>query len=457
MAKRMMRLGLSVANQGYHYAAWRLPESPADNGFCLEHYLNCAQIAERGRMDFLFFADQAAVRNTDDPRIRRDMEQGHIKMEPTLLCAALAAVTERVGFVMTASTSYLQPYALARRLASIDHISHGRAAWNLVTSTSADEARNFNQAAPDSSEQRHERAAEFLAVMRGLWDSWDDDAFMRDKESGLYFDRSKFHFLDHEGPYFKVRGPLDTARPPQGSLPIVTAGTSPNSQDFAAAHADLLYSAQPTLPLAQEYYASVKRRLAAKGREPDALRVMTGIMPIVGRTEEEARAKFQRAQDLLDPRVAHGMLLINHFPDLSHLPLDAPVPDVALTGHHNTPGRDVSFTLTMMERAKRERMTVRDLFAAVSAGFWHLGVIGTPMMVADAMETWFSEGAADGFIIQPPWLPGAATDFVDLVIPELRRRGLFRSEYEGRTLRENLGLAPVPSRYAVAAKTETAA
>ena len=447
MAQRMMRLGLSVANQGYHYAAWRLPESPPDNGLCLEHYLNCARIAERGKMDFLFFADQAAVRNTDDPRIRRDMEQGHIKLEPTLLCAALAAVTEHVGFVMTASTSYSHPYALARRLASIDHISNGRAAWNLVTSTSVDEARNFNQQGPDSSASRHERAAEFLTVMRGLWDSWDDDAFMRDKASGQYFDRDKFHFLEHQGAHFKVRGPLDTARPPQGSLPIVTAGTSANSQDFAAEHADLLYSAQPTLPLAQEYYASVKQRIAAHGRAPDALRVMTGIMPVIGRTEEEARAKFQRAQDLLDPRVGHGMLLINHFPDLSRLPLDAPVPDLTMTDHHNTPGRDASFTLTMMERARREKMTIRDLLAAVSAGFWHLGVIGSPDMVADTMEQWFSEGAADGFIIQPPWLPGSADDVVELVIPELQRRGLFRTEYEGRTLRENLGLPWIPSRY----------
>ncbi|MBE9604541.1 LLM class flavin-dependent oxidoreductase [Acetobacteraceae bacterium H6797] len=451
--RRKMRLGLSIANQGYHYAAWRLPESPADNGLSLAHHLECAQIAEAGKMDFLFFADQAAVRNTDDPRIRRDMEQGHLKLEPTILCSALAAVTEHVGFVMTASTSYLEPYSLARRLASIDHISNGRAAWNLVTSTSVDEAKNFGRQGPESSQKRHERAAEFLDVMRGLWDSWDDDAFMRDKASGQYFDRSKFHFLDHAGENFKVRGPLDTARPPQGWLPLVTAGTSPNSQDFAAEHADLLYSAQPTLPLAQEYYASVKKRLAAAGRAPDALRVMTGMMPIVGRTEEEAKAKFQRAQDLLDPKVAHGMLIINHFPDLSHLPLDAPVPDLSMTDHHNTPGRDASFTLTMMERARREKMTIRDLFAAVSAGFWHLGVIGTPQKVADTMEQWFTEGAADGFIIQPPWLPGSARDFVELVIPELQRRGLFRTEYEGRTLRENLGLPWVPSRYA----TSTAA
>ncbi|WP_160000471.1 LLM class flavin-dependent oxidoreductase [Roseomonas sp. 18066] len=445
---RKMRLGLSVANQGYHYAAWRLPGSPADNGLSLEHHLDCARIAEAGKLDFLFFADQAAVRNTDDPRIRRDMEQGHLKLEPTLLCAALAAATEHVGFVMTASTSYLEPYSLARRLASIDHISNGRAAWNLVTSTSVDEAQNFGRQGPESSQQRHERAAEFLAVMRGLWDSWDDDAFLRDKASGQYFDRSKFHFLEHDGANFKVRGPLDTARPPQGCLPVVTAGTSANSQDFAAEHADLLYSAQPTLPLAQEYYAAVKQRLAARGRDPDSLRVMTGIMPVVGRTEEEAQQKFRQAQDLLDPRVAHGMLLINHFPDLSHLPLDAPVPSVAMTGHHDTPGRDASFTLTMMERAQRERMTVRELFAAVSAGFWHLGVIGTPRSIADTMEQWFTQGAADGFIIQPPWLPDGGRDFVELVVPELQRRGLFRTEYEGLTLRENLGLPWVPSRHA---------
>jgi alkanesulfonate monooxygenase len=448
VAPRRMRLGLSVANLGYHYAAWRHPQVPEKGDHDINHFIRCATIAERGCLDFLFFADLAAVRNLDDPRIRRDMEQSHLKMEPSLLCAALAAVTEHVGLVPTVSTSFHQPYNFARRMASIDHISEGRLGWNMVTSTSLDEARNFSQERPLDSETRHARAREFVEVVTGLWDSWDDDAFVRNKESGIYFDRDKFHVLDHQGSHFKVRGPLDTARPPQGSLPIITAGTSANSQEMAAELADMVYSAQPTLAMAQAYYASVKGRLPRYGRPPESLKIMVGIMPVVGRTQEEAQAIFDDLQGRLDPQVSHGMLLINHFPDLSGLPLDAPVPPVDMAEIHGTPGRDAEFTTSLMERARREGMTVRQLFAAVSAGFWHLGVIGTPQTIADTMEQWFASGAADGFIIQPPYLPGSADDFVDLVIPELQRRGLFRTEYEGRTLRENLGLSPVPSRYA---------
>ena len=448
MPTRQMRLGLSIANMGYHYAAWRLPEMQADADHDIGHFIRCAQIAERGKMDFLFFADIAAVRNTDEPRIRRDMEQSHVKLEPSLLCAALAAVTAHVGLVPTLSTSYHQPYNLARRLASIDHISQGRMGWNLVTSTNPDEAANFNQDRPLDSAARHARAREFLDVVRGLCDSWDDDAFMRDKATGQYFDRSKFHVLDYQGDYFRVRGPLDTARPPQGQVPIITAGSSANSQDLAAEVADMVYSAHPTLPMAQEYYAAVKQRLPGYGRSADSLLVMTGIMPIIGATMAEAQAKFDRLQDLLDPRVGHGMLLINHFPDLSAYGLDDKVPPVSMNAVHTTPSRDPGTTMLFMERARAEGMTIRQLFAAISAGFWHLGVIGTPVDVADTMQTWFENGAADGFIIQPPYLPQSADDFVTMVVPELQRRGLFRTAYEGATLRENLGLPAIPSRYA---------
>jgi N-acetyl-S-(2-succino)cysteine monooxygenase len=448
MTKRQMRLGLSVANLGYHYAAWRLPESQFDADHDIGHHLRSAEIAERGLMDFLFFADLAVVRDTDRPSMRRDMEQSHLKLEPSLICAALAAATSRIGLMPTMSTSFHQPYNLARRLASIDHISNGRAGWNMVTSTDPEEARNFSQDRPLDSVARHARAREFLGVVRGLWDSWDDDAFLRDKASGQYFHRDKFHFLDHQGEYFRVRGPLDTARPPQGHLPIITAGASHNAQDLAAEVADMVYSAFAHLDMAQEYYASVKSRLAKYGRSQDSLRVMTGIMPVIGRTREEAQAKFDQLQDLLDPRVANGMLMINQFPDLSAHGLDDKVPQAEVRDVYLTAARNPKLTTRLMQRARREGMTIRQLHAAVSAGFWHLGVIGTPTDVADTMQSWFEQGAADGFIVQPPYLPGSATDFVDLVIPELQRRGLFRLAYEGHTLRENLGLPPVPSRYA---------
>ncbi|MBS0561903.1 MAG: LLM class flavin-dependent oxidoreductase [Proteobacteria bacterium] len=448
MTKRRMRLGLSVANFGYHYAAWRLPESRNEADHDIGHHLRNAEIAERGLMDFLFFADLAVVRDVEHPTIRRDMEQSHLKLEPSLVCSALAACTSRIGLVPTMSTTFNQPYNLARRLASIDHISNGRMGWNLVTSTDKEEAANFGLSAPLTSEQRHARAREFAEVVRGLWDSWDDDAFMRDKVSGRYFDRAKVHFLNHEGTHFNVRGPLDTARPPQGQLPIITAGASANAQELAAEVADMVYSAFAHFDMAQNYYASVKGRLAKYGRCPDSLRIMAGIMPIVGHTREEAQAKFDRLQDLLDPRVANGMLLINQFPDMSAYGPDDKVPDMQVMDIHLTAARDPGVTARLMERARREGMTMRQLYAAVSAGFWHLGVIGTPTEVADTMQTWFEQGAADGFVVQPPYLPGSAEDFVDMVIPELQRRGLFRTEYEGRTLRQNLGLPVVPSRYA---------
>jgi FMN-dependent oxidoreductase (nitrilotriacetate monooxygenase family) len=445
---RRMRLGLSVGNLGYHYAAWRLPEVQADADHNVAHYIRCAHVAERGLMDFLFFADQAVVRDVQDKLIRRDMEQSHLKHEPTLLCAALAAATERVGFMPTASTSFHQPYNLARRLASIDHISNGRMGWNLVTSTHPEEAANFNQTAPLDSDARHARAREFLQVVRGLCDSWDDDAFMRDKASGQYFDRGKFHILDHQGTHFRVRGPLDTARPPQGQLPIITAGTSANAQELAAEIADMVYSAHPALDLAQDYYASLKARLTKYGRAPDSLRVMAGIMPITGRTMAEAQATFDRLQALLDPRVGRGMLLINHFPDLSACGMDDPLPELALRQQHVTASRSDEVAQRMMARVRDERMTLGQLLAAVSAGYWHLGVIGPPELIADTMQQWFEEKACDGFIIQPPYLPGGAESFVDMVIPELQRRNLFRTAYEGRTLRQNLGLATAPSHYA---------
>jgi FMN-dependent oxidoreductase (nitrilotriacetate monooxygenase family) len=448
MTKRQMRLGMSIANMGYHYSAWRLPESQADGDLDMTHHLRCAEIAERGKLDFLFFADQAVVRDVAEPRIPRFREQSVMKLEPSLLCSALAACTSHIGLVPTMSTTFWQPYNLARRMASIDHISGGRMGWNLVTSTHPEEAANFNQDKPLSSEARHARAREFVQVLHGLWDSWDDDAFMRDKASGQYFDRDKFHFLDHKGEYFKVRGPLDTARPPQGYLPIITAGASANAQDLAAEVADMVYSAFAHFDMARDYYASVKARMAKYGRSPDQLRIMTGIMPIIGRTREEAQAKFDRLQDLLDPAVANGMLLINQFPDLSAYGPDDKVPPAEIKDVYLTPARDPIVTARLMERARRENMTMRQLYAAVSAGFWHLGVIGTPDDVANTMQEWFEQGAADGFIIQPPYLPGSAADFVDLVVPELQRRGLHRTAYEGRTLRENLGLPHIPSRYA---------
>lgn len=452
MSTRHMKLGLSVASAGYHYSAWRLPDVSALSGMDIQHHIRSAAIAERGAMDFIFMADWASIMNVTDPRIVRDKEHAQVKLDPVLAAAAVAAVTTHVGICPTASTTYNHPYNFARRMASIDHISNGRLGWNMVTSTNIDEAMNFGLDGPIDSDPRHARAAEFVDVMRGLWDSWDDDAFLRDKQSGQYFDRSKYHVLNHEGAHFKVRGPLDTARPPQGFLPIITAGASENAQELAARSADICYGGQPSYAMAKRYHDSVKGRLAKYGRKPEDLIMMPGIMCYIGETQREAQAKFDRIQAVMNIEVGIGQLILNHFPDLTGYPLDEPVPELMMRtdnlGSARLAGREPEMTIALMDRAREESLTLRQLFDVAMCGFWSLGVIGTAASIADMMEEWFTTGAADGFMVQPPYMPGAADDFVDLVIPELRRRGLFRSAYTGATLRHHLGLARPASRYA---------
>jgi FMN-dependent oxidoreductase (nitrilotriacetate monooxygenase family) len=335
--------------------------------------------------------------------------------------------------VGTASSTYNEPYNLARTLASLDHISEGRAGWNLVTGFALDEARNFgcDQIAPSA--ERHARAREFVQVLRGLLTSWDTDAFPRDKASGIFFDRERMHRIEHEGKFFKVRGPLDVARSPQGMVPVVTAGYSEEANAFTAEVADMVYAAVPNIDMARNYYADLKGRLAHHGRQPHELKVLPGIMPFIGRTKQQAQDRFDKLQAMIDPAVGIGMLALWNFPDLRSYDIDEPVPEMEFT-----PGRYPGIGAALAERVRREKPTIRQLYEIVAAGFWQFGCIGTPEMIADAMEEWFTTGAADGFNIQTPYLPGAAEDFVDLVIPELQRRGLFRTEYDGKLLGERL-------------------
>ena len=353
-----MKLGLSVASAGYHYSAWRLPEVSALSGMDIRHHIQGAAIAERGKLDFIFMADWASVMNVTDLRIARDKEHAQVKLDPVLASAAVAAVTTHVGLVPTASTTYNHPDNFARRMASIDHISNGRLGWNMVTSTNIDEAMNFGLDGPIDSDTRHSRAAEFVEVMRGLWDSWDDDAFLRDKATGQYFDRGSFHYLNHEGRHFKVRGPLDTARPPQGFLPIITAGASSNAQELAARAADICYGGQPNIDMARRYYASVKGRLAKYGRTEDELLMMPGIMAYIGRTEQEAQDKFGAIQAVMNTEVGIGQLILNHFPDLTGYPLDEPVPELMMRtdnlGSARLAGREPEMTIALMDRAREE-------------------------------------------------------------------------------------------------------
>jgi FMN-dependent oxidoreductase (nitrilotriacetate monooxygenase family) len=299
-----------------------------------------------------------------------------------------------------------------------------------------EEAQNYGYPAVPPSAERYDRAREFVAVVEGLFDGWDDDAIPRDKASGIFFDRSKMRMLDHRGQYFRVLGPLDLPPTPQRHPPIFTAGTSDASEELAACVADVVYAGKPTLEGARAYYASVKARLPRYGRAPDDLRIMPGIKTYVGRTRQEAQDKFDQMQALLTPEHGLGLLVASGFPDYAGLDVDAPVPRAAATRQ----AFYGEFTVATLEKAWRENLTIRQLYELVCAGFWSLGVIGTPADIADLMEEWFTTGAADGFNLQPPCVPLSAEDFVTLVIPELQRRDLFRHDYEGATLRDHLGL-----------------
>jgi FMN-dependent oxidoreductase (nitrilotriacetate monooxygenase family) len=449
MSQKMMRIGMSLRGHGYHLAAWRHPDVPADSSVRIDHYVRTAQAAERGKCDLIFFADGLGIRERDVPRGAL-ARQGRdiVDLDPLTLLPALAMVTNHIGLVTTASTTYNEPYHIARKFASLDLISHGRAGWNVVTSWSEAEAQNFNCEHHVDYATRYERAREFVDVVKGLWDSWDADAFLYDKTSGLFYDERKRHVLNHQGKYFSVRGPLNVAPAPQRHPVIVQAGASEDGRELAAATADVVYCLPDTLDAARAYYIDVKGRMGKYGREPDDMKILPGLRPTLGRTTEEARAKFNELQALLHPLVGLSALY-STFGDLSGYPLDGPVP-LDTCG----PQELRSISERLRARVRRDQPTIRQLSQQV-AGMGAFNVIGTADEIANVMQAWFEQGACDGFNITPPRLPAGCEDFVDMVIPVLQRRGLFRTEYEGATLRENLGLPPAVSRYAGASGTPT--
>jgi FMN-dependent oxidoreductase (nitrilotriacetate monooxygenase family) len=441
-----LRLGAFLYPSGHHIAAWRHPEAQADAGVNFRHYVKLAQAAEAAKFDLVFLADGVGTRGDNVEFLSRTAHSYVAQFEPITLLSALAAVTEHVGLVATASTSFNEPYHVARKFASLDHISGGRAGWNLVTSSNEHEAKNFNRDKHFEHAERYERAIEFAEVVEGLWDSWEDDAFLRDKDQGRFFDPERRHVLDHKGRFFQVRGPLNVARSPQGHPVVVQAGSSEAGRDLAARTAEVIFTAQQTLEDAIDFYSDVKGRLAQYGRHPDDLKIMPGVFPIVGRSESEAREKFEQLQALIDPKV--GLALVSGLTggfDLSGYPLDGPIPELPETNASK------SRQLLTLELARRENLTIRQLYLRVAGARGHWQLVGTPAQIVDQLEERFVKGGADGYNVMPPVLPAGLDDFVELVIPELRRRGLFRSEYEGRTLRDNLGLRRPVNRYARAA------
>jgi len=439
-----MHLGVFLMPTGHHAASWRHPEAQADAGVNFRHYVEMAQMAERAKFDMVFLQDGLAVRNAHPEALRRSA-QYIANFEPLTLLGGLAACTSHVGLVATASTTYNEPYHVARKFASLDHMSGGRAGWNVVTSTQDAEARNFGRDAHLDHKTRYERAAEFTKVVLGLWDSWDDDAFPRNKISGEFLDPAKVHSLNHKGKYFSVSGPLNIPRPPQGRPVIVQAGVSDDARNYAAEYAEVIFSGHLTLETSRDYVTKLKELAAKFGRRPSDIKVMPGLNTIVGRTMEEADEKVALLNSLIEPIVAREIL--SHFlggVDLSAYDLDAPFPDITATE------RSTGSVQGWIDLAKREHLTLRQLSLRAVRGRMSI-VKGTAEQVADHMEEWFRGGACDGFNIMPPYLPGAFKDFVELVIPELQRRGLFRTDYEGRTFRENLGLSRPPSMYSLPA------
>jgi FMN-dependent oxidoreductase (nitrilotriacetate monooxygenase family) len=435
MAKRSGKLHLNafLMPAGHHEASWRLPDSDPNAHLEVDYYANLARIAERGKLDSLFLADSPVLWNNIGRR-----PSGAI--EPTVLLAALAGVTERIGLIATASTTYNEPYNLARRFGSLDFISKGRAGWNVVTTAGVDAARNFNLDELPAHRERYARAAEFVDVALKLWDSWADDAVVGDKESGVWGDNERLYPPKHQGRFFKVHGSLNLPRSPQGYPLIVQAGSSDDGKELAARYAEAVFTAQQTLEDAQQFYADLKAATRAAGRDPDTIKILPGIVPVIGATEAEALELDAELERLIKPEYARLQLAQTLRIAPEKLELDAELPSEVSADDNLTEAAKSRYTL-IVNLARRERLTVRQLIGRLGGGRGHRTFAGTPEQVADALQHWFEHGAADGFNIMPPVFPSGLERFVEHVVPILQKRGLFRTEYKGSTLREHYGLA----------------
>ncbi|MFG1917393.1 LLM class flavin-dependent oxidoreductase [Micromonospora sp. NPDC048898] len=427
----MLHLNAFLMGVGHHEAAWRLPESDPFAQTDVAHFTRLARIAERGKLDSLFLADSPVLWNSIGRRPAGTLE-------PTVLLTALAGATRHIGLIATASTTYNEPFNLARRFASLDHISGGRAGWNIVTTAGVDAARNFNLDELPAHRDRYERAAEFIEVSLKLWDSWDDEAPLGDKDAGRWGDDNLVYPPGHVGRHFRVAGALNVPRSPQGYPLLVQAGSSEDGKELAARYAEAVFTAQQTLGEAQEFYRDLKRRAAQFGRDPGSVKILPGIVPAVAPTETEARALEEELDRLIKPEYARAQLATTLRVAPEDLDLDKELP-ADLPSEDEIQGAKSRYTL-IVTLARRERLTVRQLIGRLGGGRGHRTFAGTPEQVADAIEEWYRSGAADGFNIMPPVLPSGLETFVDHVVPILQRRGLFRTEYTGATLRDHYGL-----------------
>jgi N-acetyl-S-(2-succino)cysteine monooxygenase len=442
--KGKMKLGWLMSPAGNHPAAWLHPRTELHGANSFAHYVKLVQKAEAAKFDFVFQADAAGARDGNMRALSRAPRFMNI-WEPLSLLSALVGVTDRIGLAGTMSTSYYEPYNLARQFASLDHLSGGRSGWNVVTSAHPAGGYNFGRDGLEEHGLRYARAREFVEICYGLWDSWDDDAFTLDRATGLYFDPDKMHYLHHKGRFFSVRGPLNIARPPQGRPVIIQAGGSEAGKELAAETAEVIFTRDASMAHAQHFYADVKSRMARFGRAPEHLKIMAGLTVIVGRTASEAEEKFQYLQSMIHPEVGLELLSDDlEGIDLLDLPLDQPFPRERLPASAN---RHKQFFDQIVRMLDEEHLTLRELSLRYAASRGGDVVRGTPEHIADTMEAWFRGDAADGFMLTCSVVPDGLDDFIKLVVPELRRRGLFREDYEGRTLRDHLELPRPASRH----------
>lgn len=435
MRRDEMKLGMMVLQGGCHDAAWRDPRVPANGGVDIDYFGNLAELAESAAFHFIFCADSPSVPDEAHATIARQSRNDGF--EPLTLLSALSSRTQNIGLVGTATTTYNEPYHIARMFASLDRLSQGRAAWNIVTSGYKFEAANFGDKELPCHATRYARAREFVRVVKGLWDSWEDDAFIRDKQSGIFVDTKKMHPVNHRGKYFSVRGPMNTARPPQGHPVLVQAGASNIGVAFAAEVGEVIFTAEPSLENGKKFYAALKAKALTFGREDHQVLIMPGLVPIVGRTKQEALDKLERLRSYthIDVLIGVAERWLGSVTNLRSVDLDSRVPDTL-------PQTNLfqSRQKLLLEMAARQKFTWRQLMTYISDSSGHLMIVGTPDEIAQTMVDTFDERAADGFNLCFATLPGSLKEFIELVVPELRRRGKFRHCYSGHTLRENLGL-----------------
>jgi FMN-dependent oxidoreductase (nitrilotriacetate monooxygenase family) len=433
--QRKMRLGVFFSGSGGNMASWRHPSAVPDGAMNLEYYQGMTSKAENAKLDFVFFGDGLYISEKSHPNFL-------VRFEPLTLLAALAMDTTNIGLAATLSTTYSDPYTVARQFSSIDHLSNGRAGWNIVTSPLEGSAANYSKPEHPQHDLRYRMADEFVEIAKGLWDSWEDDAFIRDKESGVFIDPAKMHRLDHNGEFYQVQGPLNISRSKQGSPVLIQAGSSEAGRGFAAKVADAIFTGQATSTDASGFYKDIKKRAKEQGRNPNEVLILPGLSPIISQTSEEAEAKYQEIANLvvIDDALNY---LGRYFNDMDFSPydLDEPFPDLGDFGRNGWE----STTDRIKQVAKEENLTLREM--AIRSTTPRNEFIGTPTQVADTMQAWFEKDAADGFMLVPSVLPQGFNDFVDHVLPILKERGLFRTEYEADTLRGNLGLPKPENRY----------